>query len=391
MVSIGEKLGGGIMADKLKVPFPYFGGKKDVASLIWARLGNPPNYIEPFFGSGATLLLRPDPPSVETANDLDCYLANFWRATSRDPDAVADHVDGPVNETDLHARHRWLVLSDDAATFRDRMRTDPDYFDPKIAGWWCWGLCCWIGSGWCAPDHLRRDGLPLERVRGEGRGLNAKRPRSHRAPSSDGAAPSLPGVLSQQIPLIDHTRGGHRAATNLTQGRPQLGDAYDIGRGVHSHGDLGTCEARRRWLYEWFGRLRDRLRNVRVCCGDWLRVCDSESVTTRLGVTGIFLDPPYGAAAGRSAKLYSQDSLTVAEAVRAYCLERGTNRLMRICLAGYAGEGHEVLEQNGWSVVEWRANGGYGNNSATGKANARKERLWFSPHCIADRGLFDAA
>lgn len=37
---------------QLKDPFPYFGGKSRVAPLVWQRLGNPINYIEPFFGSG---------------------------------------------------------------------------------------------------------------------------------------------------------------------------------------------------------------------------------------------------------------------------------------------------------------------------------------------------
>jgi hypothetical protein len=51
-----------------------------------------------------------------------------------------------VNEADLHARHRWLVAE---VEFRERMRRDPEYFDAKIAGWWVWGICQWIGSGWC--------------------------------------------------------------------------------------------------------------------------------------------------------------------------------------------------------------------------------------------------
>ena len=123
---------------------------------------------------------------------------------------------------------------------------------------------------------------------------------------------------------------------------------------------------------------------VHVCpsCGDWLRVCDSESVTTRLGLTGIFFDPPYSSESGRDMNLYGVDCGKVAHDVRAYCLERGANPLMRICLAGYAGEGHEELEANGWQVVAWKAAGGYGNRSDKGKENAAKERLWFSPNCL---------
>jgi hypothetical protein len=40
----------------------------------------------------------------------NCYVSNFWRATSRDPEAVAEYADFPVSECDLHARHKWLVL-----------------------------------------------------------------------------------------------------------------------------------------------------------------------------------------------------------------------------------------------------------------------------------------
>jgi site-specific DNA-adenine methylase len=325
---------------KLKAPFPYFGGKSRVAKTVWDGLGDVDNFIEPFCGSAAVLLARPHSPRIETINDADCYVANFWRATGKDPEAVAEYADGPVNEADLHARHRWLVLSDEAKKFRKRIRRNPDYFEAKVAGWWCWGLCCWIGGGWCAE------------------------PKSEK----------LPRLMGQQPSLSSETgvHGRHR---------PQLADAYSRGRGVNGNDAAGTCEQRRTWLLNWFGHLRDRLCTVRVCCGDWLRVCDSESMTTRLGLTGIFFDPPYGHDANRAENLYATDCLDVAAKVRSYCLERGGNKKMRICLAGYAGEGHEELEVAGWSVVEWQAQGGYGNRSKKGKENAKKERLWFSPGC----------
>jgi hypothetical protein len=158
---------------------------------------------------------------------------------------------------------------------------------------------------------------------------------------------------------------------------------------VHGHDAAEVCAVRRAWLLDWFNRLRDRLRCVRVCCGDWLRVCDSESVTTRLGITGLFLDPPYSLASGRNAGLYASEDLDVAHAVRDYCRQRGADPHMRIALAGYAGEGHEELEGLGWDCVAWQAQGGYGNRTAKGKANAKKERLWFSPACRRQPTLFD--
>lgn len=82
----------------LRAPFPYFGGKQRAASLIWERLGAPVNYVEPFFGSGAVLLARPDEPRVETVNDVDGMIVNFWRATAANPEAVAAAADWPVHE-----------------------------------------------------------------------------------------------------------------------------------------------------------------------------------------------------------------------------------------------------------------------------------------------------
>lgn len=337
------------MSEKLKAPFPWFGGKSAIAKLVWNRLGDVDNMIEPFAGSLAFLLARPHPPRIETVNDLDCYVSNFWRATQHAPEAVAEHADWPVNEADLHARHKWLVLSPDAAEFRQKMRSDPHFFDPKFAGWWCWGLCCWIGSGWC------------------------------QTPES--------AEWQQKPRMGDAGLGVHRDVDDTH--RPQLADAYSLGRGVNAGSPGDQCSQRRAWLVDWFSRLRDRLRVVRVCCGNWSRVCSSESVTTRLGITGVFLDPPYGAKANRDSKLYSTDSLTVADEVRAWCLEWGTNTKMRIALCGYAGE-HEELESHGWQVLAWKAQGGYGNRSEQGKANAAKERIWFSPHCLQEATLFDA-
>lgn len=130
----------------MRAPFPWFGGKSRVADVVWRAFGNVPNYVEPFAGSLAVLLGRPHAAKTETVNDLDCYLANFWRAVQAEPCAVAEVCDWPVNEADLHARHLWLVR---AEAFRERMKTDADFFDVKVAGWWVWGLCQWIGGGWC--------------------------------------------------------------------------------------------------------------------------------------------------------------------------------------------------------------------------------------------------
>lgn len=404
---------------KLKAPFPYFGGKSRVAQLVWDRFGDVANYIEPFCGSAAVLIARPTSPRIETVNDQDCYLANFWRATQQDPESVAYFADGPVNESDLHARHRWLVLSEEAADFRRRMRTDPTYYDVRFAGWWCWGLCCWIGSGWCqTPESAEWDQMPLIGTGGHGDGTIWVHKISG-GPGKRGPAGGT-GDLKQKRPRCATERSDFNPGVH---GRPQLADAYSRGRGVHNdnhlsqqipvigtggHGDGtkgvhitsggGTCAQRREWLLSWFSRLRDLLRTVRVCCGHWKRVCDSESVTTRLGMTGVFLDPPYpthsaDGTESRSADLYATDGSqsdldSLRDEVMAWCKERGADPQMRIGVCGYDTDGYASLESLGWEVVHWKAAGGYGNRSDKGKQNTGRERIWFSPACAQEARLF---
>lgn len=297
----------------LRAPFPWFGGKSTVSDLVWERFGNVRNYVEPFFGSGAVLLGRPDFEGSETVNDKDGLLANFWRALQHDPEAVAKWADWPVNENDLHARHSYLVNLKDE--FVARLEGDPDFYDAKIAGWWVWGICAWIGSGWCSGKGPWR-------------------------------------VINRQL--------------------VHLGDA---GQGVNRQ---------RENLIQTFTELADRLRDVRVCCGDWSRVM-GESVTLKHGLTGIFLDPPYADTAGRTADLYREDSLDVAHDVRRWAIENGDNPLLRIALCGYEGE-HYIPES--WECVPWKAMGGFGSQGqTTGRDNANLERIWFSPTCIRQERL----
>lgn len=309
------------MADKLQAPFPWFGGKSRVGDLVWDYFGDVPNYVEPFFGSGAVLLARPHAPSCETANDIDGFVANFWRAIQRDPQAVAYHADNPVYENDLHARHSWLVGERDA--LQPRIEGDPEFFDAKIAGWWCWGICCWIGSGFCS-----------------GQGPWGVR---------DG----------QLVHLGDAGQGVNRQ-------RVHLGNA-----------GMGVNRQRERNL-EWFIALAERLRDVRVCCGDWSRVC-GPTPTEHMGLTGVFLDPPYSDEANRDDDIYRRDCLKVAHEVREWAIAQASNPLLRIALCGYEGE-HVMSED--WTCVAWKARGGYGSRNAD-NLNAHKERIWFSPNCVS--------
>lgn len=152
----------------LKAPFPYFGGKSRIVDKVWRYFGDPANYIEPFAGSLAVLLGRPTTPKIETVNDLDCNIVNFWRAIQADPVQVALHADWPVLETDLHARHLWLTRR--LPSLQERLLADPSDYDAKIAGWWVWGVCAWIGGGWCS---FKSQYQPLPHLANGGRGVHS--------------------------------------------------------------------------------------------------------------------------------------------------------------------------------------------------------------------------
>jgi len=336
------------VSEVLRAPFPWFGGKSDVASLVWDRFGNVGNYVEPFFGSGAVLLQRPHDPGVETINDADGFVSNFWRAVQHDSDSVAEWSDWPINENDMHARHAWLV--EQRADFTRKLEGDPDYFDAKIAGYWVWGICLWIGSGWCSGNGpWSVVDRKLVHLGDKGRGINR-----------------------QRVHLGDKGMGINRKRVHL--GNKGMG----INRKLVHLGDKGRGDE----LREVFGALRDRLRHVRVCCGDWTRVC-GPTPTTKFGVTAVMLDPPYDDT--RQPDLYRVDSTTVAADVARWCAANGDNPDMRIALCGYDGS---FDPPKGWDTVEWKARGGYGSQGDdTGRANAARERIWFSPHCLTAKQL----
>jgi hypothetical protein len=142
-------------------------------------------------------------------------------------------------------------------------------------------------------------------------------------------------------------------------------------------------------LSSWFATLSNRLRFVRVCSGDWSRVC-GPSVTFLHGLTGVFLDPPYADTADRTSNLYRIDCEQVAHAVREWAITNGDNPLLRIALCGYAGEHDMPLT---WETFQWSAGAGFGGQADDRSDNGSRERIWFSPHCLGPRepSLFDGA
>ena len=279
-------------------PFPYFGGKRSVAEDVWKRLGAPTQYIEPFCGSAAVLLAAPKPAALEVVCDGSGFIANFWRAVKYQPAAVAEWADYPVSHIDLGARHVWLMAQ------RARVGSelhDCDWpGDAKVAGWWLWGQCCWIGSGWCEWDRA-----------GPARGQR----RERRAGAGEGIDATSAGMGVQALGQVPHASGAGMGVQALGQ----VPHASDAGRG------LMTSAGRTAW--RWLHELADRLERVRVVHGDWSRCLNNHFGGND---TAVFLDPPYRA----YEKLYGNVA-PVADAVETWARD---NAHLRVALCGRRGD-----------------------------------------------------
>ncbi len=282
--------------------------------------------------------------------DASGFIANFWRAVKHQPGEVATWADYPVSHVDLGARHAWLMA--ERERFGAQLQ-DPDWpGDPKVAGWWLWGQCCWIGSGWCDWDGKAVGQIP-------------------RADSGTGIQ------AVGQIPFLSSAGMG-------IQGAGQVPHAGNAGRGVQAIGKvphasdagmgpvLWTSSGRVAWAL--LHKLADRLERVRVVHGEWHRCLNNHYGGSD---TAVFLDPPYRA----YEKLYGV-ATPVADEVCAWAREHAD---LRVALCGHRGD----YDLPGWDAVEWsRGKLTYGGGETTDE-----ECVWYSPACLAasrQLGLFEA-
>jgi len=129
---------------------------------------------------------------------------------------------------------------------------------------------------------------------------------------------------------------------------------------------------------EWLASLQNRLQHVTIMCGDWRRCVGSQAAREGKSAkertpTAVFYDPPYGAEVRSDTSLYSEDSTTVADEVRAWCLEHGDRDDYRIALCGMRGE-HDMPDS--WDVMTWQT-----ASTHTVEGDKRDECVWFSPGC----------
>lgn len=318
----------------LVAPFPYFGGKRRAAPIVWDLLGDVDHYIEPFCGSLAVLLARPHHGRrTETVNDADGWLVNTWRSIQLSPDETAYHAAGPVAEVDYHAMLAWLQERRD--DFVPWLEGDPEHHDAKAAGWWLRVQAAGIGDPFGRGPWRVIDGC-------------------------------LRNIRDRELPhLGNNGRGVNRAL-------PHLGNkGQGVNRELPHLGDKGQGVA------EELRRLSRRLEHVRITCGDWTRVLTNTALHAGLPTerVGVFLDPPYAV----SGDLYATTNhtggpVTIAEDVRNWCTTIPTG--LRAILCGYEDE-HDALLDHGWTKTAGRyTTGGYVKD----KTRAGKtENLWLSP------------
>ena len=221
--------------------------------------------------------------------------------------------------------------------FAARLEENEAYYDARLAGYWAWGLSSWIGDAFCRvrPCHS----LPsLARTKG----------------------------VNRQHPHLSDTGAG------VNRRVPRLGD-----RGT---GCNRVAQDRRVFLIEWFQALAARLRDVRMCCGDFERIL-GPAVQFAAGERscGIVLDPPYSTDCGLDT-VYAHHGTSASRRAREWALTHGADPRLRIALCGYDGE-HAMPAA--WECVPWKAAGGYGSNRKRGEnINKYRERIWFSPGCL---------
>lgn len=163
---------------------------------------------------------------------------------------------------------------------------------------------------------------------------------------------------------------------NGNKGRISMSSA---GKGIHS-------KRMKLNILKNLESISNRLRHVRVHCGDWKSICGGDW-QDNCGVCGIFFDPPYSDYANRCKDLYRVDSENCAHEVRQWCIKRGSSKSYRIVLAGYFEE-HEELLNHGWRFQRWTAQGGLASQSdKQGRENRFRETLFISPYCVGHKSF----
>lgn len=319
---------------KLEAPFMYYGIKNRIAPTVWELLGDVKRYSEPFAGSLAVLLNRPEWHTgyTETVNDKDGWLVNAWRSIKLSPKETAELCLNPVSAIDYRAQQAWL--QEKREDFVPWLEGHPEHHDPKLAAWW----------------------------------LNVQS-TSVNMPFKQGKWHRVDGKLraTQKSPLgIDRTTI-HQSSTGK-----------GINRGSLLNGN------KKQNLEQWFNALSERLLRVRITNSDYMSQLTKATLITDVNPSrvGLYLDPPYDGYTDRYAINRGKtptisadlDEWLTTEAVP--WIEQG----LRVIISGYGTE-HDGLLDHGWGkLIMFK--------TANTQANNRDDKvdsLWFSPAVKQDR------
>ena len=354
------------MSGKLQAPFPYFGGKSRISNMVWERFGKVDVYVEPFAGSLAVLLGNPHPAKKEVVCDTDSMICNFWRAITNDPEQVAHFADYPTIHQDLTSRHKWLKQWKLENQYK--VMEDPHYYDPKVAGWWVWGISSWIGGGWCS---VEKEQVPNVQITG-GKGVQVQRdqrPKVHEKGGQGVQVQRKDLKLQDQIPLVRDTGGRGVSAQRKMDKRPNI-DARLGGQGVQVQ--------RGARLVEWFGELAVRLNEVFVLNRDWKSAVTptilSDTPSCADYTHAIFLDPPY-LTSDRDDTLYQSDASGTSDDTARECFEWAVKHGEKYKIV-YCGHDEDFDVPPGWDKHVQSFGGVYKRDK-----NKKQDMIMFSPAC----------
>jgi site-specific DNA-adenine methylase len=422
----------------LRPPYTWMGGKRQMADRIWEAFGPTEkifNYVEPFFGGGAVLLARPKSsdgsPSwegnLETINDLDGFITNFWRATVADPETVAYYADTPIREADLFATRKWLHAQ--RTNLQDNLEQDIDYYDARAAGYWVQVISCWLGT----PEDCFKMVESKESLRsrvpncgdsshGRGPGTESLRRKVPDCSTSANSRGTGTESLRRKVPDCGTSANCRGSGTESLRRRvPNCGDSANcrgtgtesLRRRVPKCGDCsngrgnGTESLRRRVpdcnnssnargsgteslrrtgleskglknngvLLEHILKLASRMRFVRAFCGDWDKRCGNGVIKTPSSkdrCACVFMDPPYISTKDHYQITEGEELVAVAAAKRAVELGK-LERVKVVFTHDKCDEIDNILLPEGWRVIDTTRKGW--------SKSSQKEALYLSPNC----------
>src|SRR4051812_42094499 len=92
----------------MKPPLTYFGGKQNMLRHILPLIPKHTHYCEPFAG-GAAVLFGKEPSKVETINDTNGDLINFYRVVKNDYRKLEKEIRKTLHAREYHQTAKIIL------------------------------------------------------------------------------------------------------------------------------------------------------------------------------------------------------------------------------------------------------------------------------------------